>query len=247
MIVTIAAKELRSLFGSPLAWVILAVLNVVIAYIFLSQIDAFNAVQPQLAQLANAPGITEIIVAPLFGSTVIVLLMATPLLAMRLIAEERRQHTLPLLLSAPVSMTEIILGKFLGLFLFLCAVASLALLMALSLSAGGRLDLGLIAANALGIMLLCASFAALGLYISCLTSHPVIAATGALGALLGLWVVGMAGSEANSALVQLSLIKHFETFNRGLIDTGDLAYFILFIALFLILAVRRLDQDRLRG
>jgi len=247
MIFTIAAKELRSLFGSPLAWVILAVLNAVIAYIFLLQIDAFNAIQPQLGQLASAPGITEIIVAPLFSSLVIVLLMVTPMLAMRLIAEERRQRTLTLLLSAPISMTEIVLGKFLGLFVFLCAVITLTLLMALSLYAGGTLDLGLIAANLLGIILLAASFTAIGLYISSLTSHPVIAAIGSLGALLGLWVLGMAGSDPNSALVQVSLIKHFESFNKGLIDSGDVAYFLLCIGLFLVLAVRRLDQDRLRG
>jgi len=247
MIFTIAAKELRSLFGSPLAWVILAVLNAVIAYIFLLQIDAFNAIQSQLAQLTNAPGITEIIVAPLFGSIVIVLLMVTPLLAMRLIAEERRHRTLTLLLSAPISMTEIVLGKFLGLFLFLCSVIALTLLMALSLYAGGTLDLGLIAANLAGTILLAASFTAIGLYISSLTSHPVIAAIGSLGALLGLWVVGMAGSEPDNLLVQLSLIKHFESFNKGLIDSGDVAYFLLCIGLFLVLAVRRLDQDRLRG
>lgn len=247
MIFTIAAKELRSLFGSPLAWVILAVLNAVIAYIFLLQIDAFNAIQPQLGQMPAAPGITEIIVAPLFGSVVIVLLMVTPLLAMRLIAEERRQRTLTLLLSAPVSMTEIVLGKFLGLFLFLCSVIALTLLMSLSLYAGGKLDLGLIAANLAGIILLAASFTAIGLYISSLTSHPVIAAIGSLGALLGLWVIGMAGSEPGNVLVQISLIKHFESFNKGLIDSGDVAYFLLCIGLFLVLAVRRLDQDRLRG
>ncbi len=247
MIFTIAAKELRSLFGSPLAWIILAVLNTVIAYIFLSQIDAFNAIQPQLAQLANAPGITEIIVAPLFGSVVTVTLMVTPILAMRLIAEERRQRTLTLLLSAPISMTEIVLGKFLGLFLFLCAIILLTLLMSLSLYAGGKLDLGLVAANLAGILLIAASFTAIGLYISSLTSHPVIAAIGGLGALLGLWVIGMAGNEPNNALSQLSLIKHFESFNKGLIDTGDVIFFLLFITLFLVLAIRRLDQDRLRG
>jgi ABC-2 type transport system permease protein len=247
MIFTIAAKELRSLFGSPLAWIILAVLNAVIAYIFLSQIDAFNAIQPQLAQLANAPGITEIIVAPLFGSVVTVLLMVTPMLAMRLIAEERRHRTLTLLLSAPISMTEIVLGKFLGLFLFLCAIILMTLLMSLSLYAGGKLDLGLIAANLAGIVLIAASFTAIGLYISSLTSHPVIAAIGGLGALLGLWVIGLAGSEPNNTLSQLSLIKHFESFNKGLIDTGDVIFFLLFIALFLVLAIRRLDQDRLRG
>ena len=247
MIFTLTAKELKSLFGSPLAWIILAILTFIIAYIFISQIDAFITVQPQLAQIANAPGITEIIVAPLFSSVAIVLMMATPLLSMRLISEERRNRTLTLLLSAPLSMTEIILGKFLGLLIFLTALVALAALMALSLYAGGKLDLGLLAGNVLGLLLLAACFGALGLYISCLTAQPVIAAMGSLGALLGLWIINLAATEPDSALHYFSLLKHFESFNRGLINTSDIAFYLLFISLFLALAIHRLDQDRLRG
>jgi ABC-2 type transport system permease protein len=247
MIFTIAAKELRSLFGSPLAWIILAVLELIMAYLFLSEIDRFLEVQPQLTQLAAPPGITEIIVAPLFASASIVLLMVVPMLSMRLIAEERRNRTLSLLFSAPVSMSEIVLGKFLGLLFFLSVVVGLSALMALSLLLGGKLDLGLLATNLAGITLLCASFAALGLYISSLTAQPVVAAIGTLGALLGLWVINLTGSDPNSALGYLSLLKHFESFNRGLLNTTDLAYYALFITTFLVLAVRRLDQDRLRG
>ena len=247
MIFTLTAKELKSLFGSPLAWIILAILTFIIAYIFISQIDAFITVQPQLAQIANAPGITEIIVAPLFSGVAIVLMMATPLLSMRLISEERRNRTLTLLLSAPLSMTEIILGKFLGLLIFLTALVALAALMALSLYAGGKLDLGLLAGNVLGLLLLAACFGALGLYISCLTAQPVIAAMGSLGALLGLWIINLAATEPDSALHYFSLLKHFESFNRGLINTSDIAFYLLFISLFLALAIHRLDQDRLRG
>lgn len=247
MILTIAAKDLKSLFSSPLAWVILAVLNLVIAYIFLRQIDAYLAVQPQLGALVNPPGITEIIVAPLFATTSMILLMVVPILSMRLLAEERRQHTLSFLVSAPVSMTEIILGKFVGLMLFLALVIALIVAMAFSLYTGGRLDLGLLGANIAGLLLLTGSFAALGLYISSLTSHPAIAAIGGLGALVGLWVLNAAVSDPNNMLQYLSLLNHFESFNRGLIDTRDIAYFLLFIGLFLVLAIRRLDRDRLRA
>jgi ABC-2 type transport system permease protein len=247
MIFTIAAKELRSLFGSPLAWIILAVLELIIAYLFLSGIDRFLEVQPQLSQLAAPPGITEIIVAPLYSSAAIVLLMVVPMLSMRLIAEERRNHTMSLLFSAPVSMSEIVLGKFLGLALFLSVVIGLSTLMALSLLFGGKLDLGLLAANFIGITLLCASFSALGLYISSLTTQPVVAAIGTLGALLGLWIINLTASDPNSALSYLSLLKHFESFNKGLLNTADIGYYVLFITTFLVLAMRRLDQDRLRG
>lgn len=247
MIFTLAAKELKILFASPLAWVVLAILEAIIAYVFLNQIDAFDAIQPKLAQLANAPGITEIIVAPLFASVATILLMTVPLLSMRLLAEEKRNRTLPLLMSAPLSMTEIVLGKFLGLLFFLAAVIAMPTLMALSLYAGGRLDPGLLLGNLLGVALLAASFSALGLYISSLTAQPIIAAMGTLGALLGLWLINQSATEPDSVLHYLSVIKHFEPFNKGLVNTGDVAYFALFTLTFLVLTVRRLDRERLGG
>lgn len=247
MIFTIAGRELRSLFASPAAWVVLAVLQFILAYLFLSQIDSYLAIQPQLGQLANPPGVAEAVVAPTFGSAAVVLLMVTPLFSMRLISEERRNRTLPLLLSAPVAMTEIVLGKFLGLLGFLAVIVGLLATMAVSLYAGGKLDLGLLAANILGLLLLAASFAALGLYISSLTAQPLVAAIGSLGALLGLWIVNLSARDPDSVLHYLSLLKHFEPFNRGVVTVADLAYFGLFIFLFLVLSIRRLDAERLRG
>lgn len=247
MIFTIAAKELKTLFSAPMAWIILAVLEFILAYFFLSQVDAFLAAQSQLVALANPPGVTELVVPPLFGNAAIILLMAVPLLSMRLIAEERRNQTLALLLSAPISVTEIILGKFLGLMAFLGLFIGLAAAMSLSLYVGATIDLGLLAGNVIGLVLLAASFAALGLFISSLTAHPIIAAVGSLGAFLGLWIINMSARDPDSWLHTLSLLKHFESFNRGVIATSDAAYFALFIVLFLVLAVRRLDNDRMRG
>ncbi len=247
MIFTIAAKELKTLFSSPLAWIILAVLEFILAYFFLSQVDAFLAVQSQFTAFANPPGLTELVVAPLFGNAAMVLLMAVPLLSMRLIAEERRNQTLALFLSAPITVTEIVLGKFLGLMAFLGLIVGLVVAMSLSLYAGAAIDLGLLAGNVLGLALLAASFAALGLFISSLTAHPIAAAVGSLGAFLGLWIVNLSAREPDSWLHTLSLLKHFESFNRGVINTADAAYFLLFTLLFLVLAVRRLDNQRLRG
>jgi ABC-2 type transport system permease protein len=247
MIFVIAGRELRSLFGSPTAWVVLAVLQFILAYLFLSQIDGYLAIQPQLGQLANPPGVTEAVAAPTFGSAAVVLLMVTPLFSMRLISEERRNRTLPLLLSAPVSMTEIILGKFLGLLGFLGLIVVLLTAMVLSLYAGGKLDLGLLTTNVLGLLLLVGSFAALGLYISSLTAQPLVAAVGSLGALLGLWIVNLSARDPDSVLHYLSLLKHFERFNQGVVAAADLVYFGLFIGLFLVLSIRRLDIQRLRG
>lgn len=246
MIKTIAAKELRILFSSPLAWIVLGVLQLVLAWLFLNQADAFLNLQPQLVQFANPPGVTEMVAAPLFAATAMILLVITPILAMRLIAEERRNHTLPLLLSAPVSLRAIVVGKFLGLWAFLCLIAVFATAMALSLYAGGLLDIGLLLSNVFGLVLLAACLSALGLYFSSLTAHPAVAAISGIGASLGFWLLDIVSRDAD-ALHALSLLLHFERFNRGLLDTADITYFLLFTTTFLVLSVQRLDQIRLRG
>lgn len=247
MIVTIIRKELSMLFISPLAWILLALIQLVLTWVFLVRLDAFLEIQSQLLQIANPPGITEIIISPVFAMAAIILLMVTPLLSMRLLAEERRNHTLTLLISAPVSMTDIVIGKFLGLMVFFLAVITLIVALAISLRIGGALDFGLLLSNTLGLFLVTACFSALGLYISSLTAQPVIAAIGTLGVLLGLWVINLAASETDGWLHYISLLKHFEQFNQGLIDTLSIAYFILFIVTFLVLTIRRLDGERLHG
>jgi gliding motility-associated transport system permease protein len=247
MIRTIIAKELRTLFASPLAWVVLAFLQIILAWIFLTRVDYFITVQPQLARVPNAPGLTEIAIVPMFGIASIILMMSVPLLTMRLIAEERRNRTMTLLMSAPVSMTQIILGKFLATFIFLAIVCALIAAMALSLLAGGKLDYGLLFANLVGMLLLTGSFAAIGLFVSCLTTHPVVAAIGTLAVLLVLWLINIAASDPGSPVHLFSLLKHFEGFMNGAIAATDLIYFGLLTAVFLILSIRRLDADRLRA
>ncbi|MEK7709086.1 MAG: ABC transporter permease subunit [Pseudomonadota bacterium] len=247
MIVTIIRKELSMLFISPLAWILLALIQLILTWVFLVRLDAFLEIQSQLMQIANPPGITEIIISPVFAMAAIILLMVTPLLSMRLLAEERRNHTLTLLISAPVSMTDIVIGKFLGLMVFFLAVIALIVALSISLRLGGALDFGLILSNTLGLFLVTACFSALGLYISSLTAQPVIAAIGTLGVLLGLWMFNLAASETDGWLQYFSLLKHFEQFNQGLIDTLSIAYFILFIVTFLVLTIRRLDGERLHG
>ncbi|MDE2388804.1 MAG: ABC transporter permease subunit [Betaproteobacteria bacterium] len=247
MIATIIRKELHMLFISPLAWLLLALIQAVSAWVFLVRLDAFLEIQPQLLQLANPPGITEVIVSPVFMIAAVLLLMITPLLSMRLLAEERRNHTLTLLMSAPVSITDIVLSKFLSLLLFFSIVIVLLAMLCFSLRTGGALDYGLLLSNTLGLFLLAACFSALGLYISSLTAQPVIAAAGSLGALLGLWLIDLANDAAAGWLHYFSLLKHFGHFNQGLIDTFSIAYFILFTVTFLVLTIRRLDGERLHG
>jgi len=249
MIFTIAARELKSLFLSPLAWAILAVVQLILAYIFLVSVDQFLEVQPRLVGMADAPGVTDIIAAPLFGTAAVVLLLVAPLLTMRLVSEEHRNRTLSLLLSAPVSMTEIILGKYLGILLFLLVMLGMLALMPLSLLVGGSLDFGKLGAGLLGLGLLLAAFAAAGLFMSTLTTQPTVAAISTFGLLLLLWIIDWtsgARAEVSGILSYMSLTRHYEPMLKGMINSVDIAYYLLFIITFLVLSVRRLDAERLQ-
>lgn len=249
MIFTIAARELKNLFLSPLAWAILAVVQFLLALLFLGRIELVQVYQPRLAALENAPGVTELVVPELFASAAIILLLMVPLLTMRLIAEERRNRTLALLRTAPVSMTEIVLGKYLGVLAFLWLLVLLIVLMPISLRLGTSLDWGLLAAGALGLLLVVASFAAVGLFMSTLTQHPTVAAVATFGALLLFWILDLTGEGelGRGVLAYLSLLNHYQPFLKGVFNSTDAVYHLLLIATFLVLSVRRLDADRVGG
>ena len=256
MISTIAGKELKALFASPLAWMVLTAVQIIAGYAFLKRLDDFLQIQPQLVQLASPPGVTELVVTPLYATLAIVLLFAVPLLGMRLIAEERRNQTMVFLTSAPVSMTQIVLGKFFGLALFLLMIVALVTLMPLTLATSTRLDFGLIGTLCAGVLLLAAGFAAVSLYISSLTVHPMAAAFGSFAALLAMMLMGEAAVDGlrarnwpmPAALAQVfSPLKNFEPLGKGLIDSYAVICSLLLTILFLVLAVRRLDGRRLRG
>lgn len=249
MILSIASREFRTLFLSPLAWTILAILQFILAFLFLSQVETFTALQPKLAGIEGAPGLTDIIVAPLFGNAGIILLLVTPLLTMRLICEERRNKTMALLLSAPVSNSDIILGKYLGILGLMSLMIVLITLMPLSLLSGGELDLGKLFANILALLLLVTAFTATGLFMSCIAGHPTVAAMGTFGTLLLLWILdwttGM--KDQRSELFEyLSILRHFQNIQSGLISSVDVSYFFLFITGFILLSIRSLDNDRLQ-
>jgi len=250
MVGTIAWRELRSLFLSPLAWTLLGTVQIILAYLFLRQVDSFQRLQPRLGRMEGAPGVTDIVVAPLFSNAAIVLLLIVPLVTMHLISGERRAGTMSLLMSAPVSMTRIVLGKYLGVLGFLGILLGLILLMPLSLSLGTTLDFGKLAAGSLGLALVLASFAAAGVFLSSLTNQPAVAAIGTFGLLLLLWLLswtGNLGAVASGILEYLSLMEHYRDLGQGLVSTTDIAYYLLFIVTFLVLAIRRLDGDRLAG
>jgi ABC-2 type transport system permease protein len=248
MIWVIGRREFIAMFQAPLAWVILAVIQFILGYMFLTNLDNFFLLQPQLLALQNTPGVTDIVVTPLMQVAAIILLMVMPLLTMRSIAEEKRNRSLTLLVSAPLSMTEIVLGKFTGLMLFVLVLVSMLMLMPLSLYLGTTPDIGKLLSIYLGMLLLLGAFSAIGLYLSSLTENQTIAAVGSFGILLMLWIIDWLSDSVTSGqslLAYLSLLGHHESLLEGVFDSSDIAYYLLLISGFLGLTIRQLDRERL--
>jgi ABC-2 type transport system permease protein len=250
MITKIALRELRSLFLSPLAWVILGIIQVIMAWKFFGFIDLFFELQPELINIKNAPGVTDLIVAPFFDFSKILLLIICPLITMRLLSEEKQSGSLKLLLSSPISMTEIILGKYLGALLFFIIIILIISLMPLSLLASANIDMGKFASGMLGQFLTVAAFVSLGLYMSALSDQPANAAAGTFGLLILLLIINIAGeatTEGNNFFNYLSITHHSIQMLRGIVNTSDIAYFILFSVGFIALSIRQLDSQRLQS
>jgi ABC-2 type transport system permease protein len=187
-----------------------------------------------------------------FGFLAFLVLFFTPILTMSVFAEERKRNTLELLMTSPVTETQIVLAKFfasLTLFALMLLPTASYMVFMFSHSEPAPPWRMLLAAYA-GVLLLGGSLLALGTFISSLTENQLIAAVLTFAAFLLLWVldIGNTGSSTGlGALVgYLSVISHYEDFTRGVIDTSALVYYFSFIVLFLFLTVRSIDSMRWR-
>ena len=242
--IAIARNELRRIFVSPLAWAVLAVVQLILGFVFINLLIDYARNADMGDQFT---GVADYMGGGVYGLATIILLLVMPLMTMRLLSEDRRSGTLTLLLSSPTSLIEIVLGKFLGLVGFMLVLIVLLAIMPLSLMPGTDLDLGRVAAGLLGLLLMMLAFGSAGLFVSSLTREPTIAAVGGFGLLLLVWLTQiLAYQDIPFAEVfgYLSLIGHFDALRRGLFDTGDVVYYLLFTAFFLWLTVQRLDLER---
>lgn len=238
----IARAELLRIFLSPLAWAVLAVVQLILGFFFGIILYEYWSNPP------DDYGVSAYVISQVYGTATLVVLLVMPLMTMRLFAEERKSGSITLLFSAPVSLIEVVLGKFLGLLGFIAAMILLLALMPLSLSWTTHLDWGLIGGGLAGLFLLMTAFGAAGLFISSLTREPTIAAVGSFGLLLFVWVIGALSYNEeipmHDLINYLSLITHYDSMRRGMFNTADAVYYALFTSLFLWLTVQRLDMER---
>ncbi len=251
---TIICKELRAYFVSPIAYVVLTGFLLLGGWFFFNLLSRFNVLLSIYTQLqqgaADQLNLNEFVIAPLMHNLSIVLVILVPMITMRAYAEEKKGGTYELLLTSPLRTGEIVLGKFLASFLFICIMLGLTGVYPAVLIAFGNPEIGVLLAGYLGLLLLATSFVAVGLLTSSFTENQIIAAVSGLVATLLLYIIGWpadtAGEVLGPLLRYLSVTEHFAEMVNGLIDTQDLVYFASLILLSLFLTQRSVESLRWR-
>ena len=194
--------------------------------------------------------LNEMVVEPSLQNMSVILLMIIPIITMRSFADEKKMKTFRLLLSSPVHLREIILGKFLA-----CMIVVAVMILLSSYSVGflfllGEPEPGPVVTGYLGVLLMAGCFVSVGIFASSLTDNQIVAAVLTFGFSLFMWIIGWsaqaAGSTTGQVLQYLSIVDHLERFLKGLVNTSDLVYYLSFILFNLFLCHRVLDSNRWR-
>lgn len=251
----IAGKDLRSYFTSPIAYVVLTGYLLLAGWFFFNLLANFNQMlmaylSYQNPEILEALNLNEWVIAPLLHNLAVVLVILVPMITMRSFAEEKKSGTYELLMTSPVKVGEIVAGKFLGGFAFIAIIVALTGLYPAILAWFGDPEAGMIVSGLLGLLLLGASFVAIGNFTSSLTDNQIIAAVSCLVTLLLLYIIAWpaqsAGDTLGPLLRYLSLTEHFGELVKGVIDTRDVVYFLSVIALALFLTLRSVESMRWR-
>jgi len=240
-IFSIAVCELRRSLLSPLAWCLFALFQFLLALVFFSNL--------LIAQSwGGGQSLAEGAIYVLFSSAGTLLLLTAPIFTMHLFSDEHRSGTMTLLLSSPLSLPDIVLGKYLGILGLLGCLLLLILCMPLSLLPAVRLQFQPLLLQALSFGLLAMPMAAIGIYASSLTARPMLAALGAFSLLVLLWLIELPrhlwSGEMAELCAYLSIFRHYSRLLHGQMDTADVLYFFLLSGFFLALTVRRLHNLR---
>ena len=249
---TIAYKELRSYFTSPIGYIVLGFFALLYGWFYVTMLNYFvrQSMQAQF-EGGEAMNVNQVMLRPLLQNVTILLLFLMPMVTMRSYAEEKRSGTIELLLTSPLTDLEIILGKFLGALSLWAMALGVSLIHIAILFAYGQPEWKPIATAYLGLLLMGGCFISVGLLISSLTSNQIIAGMATFGVFLLLWVVNWIGSfsgpTVDSVTRYLSIVDHFDDFAKGIIDTSHLIYYVSFISFGLFLTAKSVDSERWRG
>lgn len=254
-ILTLAGKELRSLFVSPIAYVVLTGFLLLGGWFFFNLLFRFTYLASLYTGMRNLEeglqsiNLNEHVMAPLLHNLAIILVILVPIITMRAFAEEKRSGTYELLLTSPLTVTEIVLGKFLGCISFVGIMILLTAVYPAILLYYGNPEPGILFSGYLGLFLLAVVFVSVGLLTSSLTENQIVAAVSCFVALLLLYVISWpaetTGSAFGGTLKYLSVVEHFGDMVKGVIDTKALVYLVSLIVMSLFLTHRSVEASRL--
>jgi ABC-2 type transport system permease protein len=254
-ILTVIRKELHSYFVSPVAYVVLTGFTLLAGWFFFNLLSRFNYLLTLYSTFRGPEAtldlnLNDYVVSPLLSNLTVVLVIMVPLITMRSFAEEKKSGTYELLLTSPLTMWEIVLGKFFASFLFGLIMILLTAIYPVILIIYGRPELGMILSGYLGIILMATVFISVGLLTSSVTENQIVAAVSCFVILLLLyvlsWPADTTGGALGEVLKYLSVTEHFGEMTRGLIDSKDIIYYLSLIILSLFLTNRSVESIRWR-
>jgi ABC-2 type transport system permease protein len=245
----IARRELNSYFASPIAYVVIGFFALMYGFFFYSLLLYFDR---QSLQAAGQPvNVNEQFLRPVFLNATVIFLFVLPLVTMRTYSEEKRSGTIELLLTAPLTDLQIIIGKFLGAMGLYASMMALTLVHVGLLFAFGNPEWRPVATTYLGMLLMGGCFVSVGLLISSLTKNQIVSGMVTFAVFLLLWVINwpasFVGPQTQSILNYLSITDHLDDFTKGIIDTKHIVYYVSFITFGLFLTARSVDTERWRG
>jgi ABC-2 type transport system permease protein len=251
---SVVRKELKTYFVSPVAYVVAGVFLLLLGLLLFLPILAISNQSMQMLRLqGNLPDVNlnQLVLRPAIANMAVVLLLVVPILTMRLLAEEKKLKTMELLLTSPLTITDIVVGKFVAAFLVFAGMLTLTALGTAALGAIADLRWAPVVTAYLGILLLGGVFLSVGLLASGLTENQVIAVVLSFGLLLVIWLFDWVGqlvgeSPFGRLLSYLSPLGHFDNMVKGLVDSKDLVYFATAIIFSLFLTHRVLESQRWR-
>jgi len=252
-VLLICRKELNAYFASPIAYLLMAFYGLIFGWVMFGATRQFLAQSFQMQmQGGGAPmSINDWIISPLLGLSSTITLFLIPMITMRLFAEEKRSGTIELLLTSPVTDTQIILGKWLGaMLLYICILAMSMINLAL-LFAWGKPDLKPVLVAYLGLLLQGGALLAIGAFISSTTKNQIVAGGVTFFVCLFLWLLSWFTANDTSSLYRvmnyISIVTHFENFSRGVVESKDAVFYVSMIFFALFITSRAMESLRWRS
>jgi len=253
-IIAICKRELLSFFVSPIAYFVITGFTLLVGFFFFNYFSLFLRMYQMSAYLSMRgmplPNLNQTIIEGVYQTMLVILVFLVPLLTMRIVAEDKKRGTFELLLTSPVSVFEIVMGKYLSLAVVILVMLGISFIFPLLLIVYGSPEIPPIISGFVGILLCTLGFASIGMAVSSFTENQIVAGVSSMVTLLLLYVIQAPAESLDGTVAEvlryLSPVDQVQDFVRGVITLKATVYFLSLISLGLFLSQRALDALRWR-